>query len=62
MGVDSAFLRRENRLLGMDVKCSMCGTKIKVFVNDMASPGEVWPLCEECGTYVDVIPTETETT
>jgi hypothetical protein len=58
MGVDSAFLKRENKLFGMDVTCSACGSKIKLFVNAMASPGEVWPFCEACGTYVDVVPTE----
>ncbi len=56
MGVDSAFLKKENRVLEMQVRCSSCGSAIKIFINDMASPGEVWPLCEKCGTYVNVIP------
>lgn len=56
MGVDSAFLQKENRILEMNVKCATCGSGIKLFVNDMASPGEVWPFCEKCETYVDVVP------
>jgi hypothetical protein len=56
MGVDSAFLRKENKVLEMQVKCATCGSMIKLFVNDMSSAGEVWPFCESCGTYVDVVP------
>jgi DNA-directed RNA polymerase subunit RPC12/RpoP len=41
MGVDSAFLRKENKLLDMKVKCATCGSKIQVFINDMSSAGEV---------------------
>jgi hypothetical protein len=58
MGVDSAFLRKENKLLDMKVKCRNCGGRIKLFVNDMASPGEVWPFCDKCESYVDVVPDE----
>lgn len=56
LGVDSAFLRKENRVLQMNVKCATCGTSVRFFVNDIASPGEVWPFCEKCETYVDVVP------
>ena len=56
MGVDSAFLRKENKVLEMNIKCGTCGSRIRLFVNDIASPGEVWPFCEECDTYVDVVP------
>lgn len=56
MGVDSAFLRKENRVLEMNVNCAACGSKIKLFINDIASPGEVWPFCEKCDTYVNVVP------
>jgi endogenous inhibitor of DNA gyrase (YacG/DUF329 family) len=56
LGIDSAFLRKENKLLKMNVKCASCGTKIDVFINTMSSAGEVWPFCENCGTYVDVVP------
>jgi transcription elongation factor Elf1 len=56
MGVDSAFLKKENKVLGMKVKCSSCGSVIRVFINDMSSAGEVWPFCGNCGTYVDVVP------
>lgn len=56
MGVDSAFLRKENRILDMNVKCAGCGRVVRLFVNDMSSAGEVWPFCEKCGTYVDVVP------
>lgn len=55
MAVDSAFLRKDNRLLEMNVKCATCGTRVQLFVNHMASPGEVWPFCMDCGTYVDVV-------
>jgi endogenous inhibitor of DNA gyrase (YacG/DUF329 family) len=58
LGVDSAFLRRENKLFQMKVKCASCGTEIKIFMNDIASAGEVWPFCEKCESYVDVIPAE----
>jgi hypothetical protein len=53
MGVDSTFLHRENKLFRMRVKC---GSEIKVFVNDIASAGEVWPFCERCESYVGVVP------
>jgi endogenous inhibitor of DNA gyrase (YacG/DUF329 family) len=56
MPVDSAFLRKNNKLQGMNVKCANCGSKIEMFVNDMASAGEVWPFCDKCRTYVDVVP------
>jgi len=56
MGVDSSFLRKNNNLLDLKVRCSACGSEIQVFVNHMASAGEVWPYCEKCGTYVNVIP------
>jgi hypothetical protein len=56
MGVDSAFLRKENRILDMNIKCAACGEHIQLFVNDMSSAGEVWPFCERCGTYVNVVP------
>jgi hypothetical protein len=56
MGVDSAFLRKENRVLDMNVKCASCGGLVRLFVNNMSSAGEVWPFCEKCGTYVDVVP------
>jgi ribosomal protein L44E len=56
LGVDSAFLRKENKVLQMNVKCAVCGEKINIFINDMASPGEVWPFCKKCNTYVDVAP------
>ena len=56
MGVDSAFLRKENRVLKMNVQCAICGSKIRLFVNDIASPGEAWPFCEKCDNYVDVVP------
>ncbi len=48
LGVDSAFLRRENKLFQMKVKCASCGSDIKIFMNDIASAGEVWPFCEKC--------------
>lgn len=56
MGVDTAFLKKENKVLVMKVKCSACGSVIRVFINDMSSAGEVWPFCENCGTYVNVVP------
>jgi transcription elongation factor Elf1 len=56
MGVDSAFLKKENKVLEMKVKCSSCGSVIGVFINNMSSAGEVWPFCGNCGTYVDVVP------
>ena len=58
MGVDSTFLRKENKILSMNIKCATCGSRIKLFVNDIASAGEVWPFCEKCDTYVDVVPGE----
>ena len=58
MGVDSVFLRKENKLLRMKIKCSSCGSEIRMFVNHNASAGEVWPFCVKCGSYVDVVPTE----
>ena len=58
MGVDFAFLRRENRLQELNIRCAECGAKIELFINDMASAGEVWPFCEKCGTYVDVVPSD----
>jgi endogenous inhibitor of DNA gyrase (YacG/DUF329 family) len=56
LGIDSAFLKKENKLLSMGVKCATCGTKIELFINSIASAGDVWPFCEKCGAYVDVIP------
>jgi len=58
LGVDSAFLRKENKVLQMRIKCAVCGERVRLFVNHMASPGEVWPFCEKCDTYVDVIPSD----
>jgi len=55
LGIDSAFLKKDNKLLGMDVKCATCGAKIEVFVNAISSAGDVWPFCGKCGTYVDVV-------
>jgi len=56
MGVDAAFLKRDNKLVSMIVKCAVCGSKIGVFINAISSAGEVWPFCENCGSYVDVVP------
>ena len=56
MGVDSSFLKKDNNILDLKVRCSTCGSEIKIFVNHIASAGEVWPYCEECGTYVNVVP------
>lgn len=56
MGIESAFLKKDNELLGMNVNCAACGTKIELFVNTISSAGEVWPFCEKCGTYVNVVP------
>jgi endogenous inhibitor of DNA gyrase (YacG/DUF329 family) len=56
LGIDSAFLKKENKLVNMDVKCATCGTKIKLFINSIASAGDIWPFCEKCGGYVDVVP------
>ena len=56
MGVDAAFLKRDNKLVSMVVNCAMCGSKIGVFINAISSAGEVWPFCEKCGSYVDVVP------
>ena len=58
MGIDSAFLKKGNRLLNMNLKCATCGTKVEVFVNAIASAGDVWPFCAKCGAYVDVIPND----
>ncbi len=58
MGVDSTFLKKENRLLGMSVKCATCGARIELFVNSISSAGEVWPFCAKCGSYVDVVPVD----
>jgi len=58
MGIDSAFLKKENRLTEMNVKCAKCGSKIHLFINAIASAGEAWPFCQECGTYVDVVASE----
>jgi endogenous inhibitor of DNA gyrase (YacG/DUF329 family) len=58
LGVDSAFLRKENKLLAMNVKCATCGDKIRLFINDISSAGEAWPFCETCDTYVDVVPSD----
>jgi transposase-like protein len=56
LGIDSAFLKKENKLFEMKVKCAACGSKIELFVNTISSAGEVWPFCQKCGTYVDVVP------
>ncbi len=48
MGVDSAFLKKDNKLVSMIVKCGVCDSKIDVFVNAIISAGEVWPFCETC--------------
>jgi hypothetical protein len=40
----------------MIVKCAVCGSKVDVFINAISSAGEVWPFCENCGSYVDVVP------
>jgi endogenous inhibitor of DNA gyrase (YacG/DUF329 family) len=58
LGIDSAFLKKDNRLLSMNLKCATCGTKVEVFVNAISSAGDVWPFCAKCGTYVDVIPND----
>jgi hypothetical protein len=58
LGIDSAFLKKDNKLLIMKVNCATCGGKIELFVNSMSSAGEAWPFCERCGTYVDVVPTD----
>lgn len=58
MGIDSAFLKKDNRLLRMKVKCATCGGRVDVFVNSMSSAGEAWPFCEKCGTYVNVVPND----
>jgi hypothetical protein len=58
MGVDSTFLRKEDRLFRMRIKCASCGSQIRMFVNDNASAGEVCPFCEECGSYVNVVPAD----
>jgi len=58
MGIDSAFLKKANKLLGINIKCAACGSKIELFVNSISSAGEAWPFCERCGTYVDVVPSD----
>ena len=58
MGIDSSFLRKENKLLQMKLKCATCGSEIKIFVNHIASAGEAWPFCERCESYVNVNPSE----
>jgi|GEM_PF-835557 len=58
MGVDSAFLKKDNKLASMIVKCAVCGSKIDVFINAISSAGEVWPFCESCKSYVDVVPSD----
>jgi endogenous inhibitor of DNA gyrase (YacG/DUF329 family) len=58
LGIDSAFLKKDNRLLSMNLKCATCGTKVEVFVNAISSAADVWPFCAKCGTYVDVIPND----
>jgi transcription elongation factor Elf1 len=56
LGVDSAFFKKNNKILDLKVNCSICGSEIHVFINHIASAGEVWPFCEKCGTYVNVVP------
>jgi hypothetical protein len=58
MGVDSAFLKKDNNLTSMPVKCAACGNPIKFYVNAISSAGEAWPFCVTCNTYVDVIPSD----
>ena len=58
MGVDSAFLKKDNKLNSMQVKCANCGSNVQVFINSISAAGEAWPLCERCGTYVDVVPSD----
>jgi endogenous inhibitor of DNA gyrase (YacG/DUF329 family) len=58
LGVDSAFLRKENKLSSMQVKCAKCGSIIQLFINSISSAGEAWPFCQKCGTYVNVIPSD----
>jgi len=58
MGVDSGFLKKENELNSMLVKCATCGSAIQLFINAISSAGEAWPFCQECGTYVDVVPSD----
>jgi len=55
MGVDSAFLQKEGKLFRMKISCVSCGSEIRMFINANASAGEVWPFCEKCGTYVNVV-------
>lgn len=56
MGVDSGFLRKENKLSSMHVKCAACGSRIELFINAISSAGEAWPFCKACGRYADVVP------
>jgi ribosomal protein S27E len=58
LGIDSGFLKKDNKLTAMQVKCAKCGGAIQVFVNAISSAGEAWPFCENCGTYVDVVPSD----
>lgn len=41
LGIDSAFLKKNNRVLDLKVKCATCGSEIQVFTNDRVSAGEV---------------------
>jgi len=58
VGVDSTFLKKENKLGSMHVKFAVCGSPIRLYLNSIASPGEAWPFCGKCGTYVDVVPSD----
>jgi hypothetical protein len=58
LGVDSAFLKKENKLSSVHVKCAACGSPIRLYVNSISSARETWPFCEKCGTYVDVMPSD----
>jgi len=51
-------LKKDNKLAKLDIKCAACGGKIEFFVNSISSAGEVWPFCQICGTYVDVVPND----
>lgn len=41
MGIDLAFLKKNNRVLDLKVKYATCGSEIQMFINDNASAGEV---------------------
>jgi hypothetical protein len=56
LGVDSAFLKKDGKLSSMNV--TTCGEMIRIFINAISSAGEAWPFCANCGTYVDVIPSD----